>query len=261
MQLPPLSRIPFGRHPADAPQRFDAWLEEPAGQAVIRAERRLLADWAPRLVGQRALEVGPGRNRNLLQDARLPGRWSLAFGGHAQAHLCGSLEALPIARNSLDALLLHHCLEFHDAPHQVLREAASCVAPGGMLAVIGFQPLSAMGLARWFTAGRPRPAWVGRYFRPCRLNDWLQVLGFEVEGQAAGFHTLPLSDRGRARLCWLDWLGRHLWWRHAGVYLLVARKRAAMVRPLMTTDRRFRRQRPTVITVPLARWRRPHNVK
>src|SRR5699024_5632196 len=144
-----------------------------------------------------------------------------------------------------------HCLEFHDAPHRVLREAAGCVAPGGMLAVIGFHPFSPIGLACWFKAGRPRPAWVGRYFRPYRVSDWLQVLGFEVEGLAGGFYTLPLSDRGRARLGWLDWLGRHLWWRHGGVYLLVARKRAAMMRPLATSRRRFPRQRPTVVSVPV----------
>ncbi|MCG4255597.1 hypothetical protein K6W37_17335, partial [Acetobacter senegalensis] len=73
---------------------------------------------------------------------------------------------------------------------------------------------------------------------------------------ASGFYTLPLAERGRARLRWLDWMGRHLWWRHGGTYLLVARKRAAMMRPLATGNRRFARQRPTVVSVPVARWRR-----
>ena len=255
MQLPPLSRTPFRRHPPDAPRRFDHWLEEPAGRAVLAAERDMLADWAPRLTGQRALEIGVGRGRDLLRDARLPGRWALSPPGFSGGDLHAMPENLPVAKNSVDAVLLHHCLEFHDAPHQVLREAARCVAPGGMLAVVGFHPFSAMGLARWFRGAHPRPAWVGRYFRPYRVSDWLQLLGFEVEGQAGGFYTLPLSDRGRARLGWLEWLGRRFWWRHGGVYLLVARKRAAMMRPLAPARRRFAPQRPTVVSVPVARWR------
>ncbi len=74
MQLPPLSRSPFRRQPDDMTRRFDAWLESEAGQAVLDAERTMLADWLPKLVGQRAMEISGGRGRDMLAGIRLPWR-------------------------------------------------------------------------------------------------------------------------------------------------------------------------------------------
>ena len=65
MQLPPLSRSPFRRQPDDMTRRFDAWLESEAGQAVLDAERTMLADWLPKLVGQRAMEISGGSGRSV----------------------------------------------------------------------------------------------------------------------------------------------------------------------------------------------------
>ena len=277
MQLPPLSRAPFRRQPEDMVRRFDHWLESEAGQAVLAAERSMVAEWLPKLVGQRALEISGGRGRDLLAGIRLPWRCSVtpvpdpdgdrrvrdpecAAEERPPVRVQACPEALPVAKNSVDVVLLHHGLEFQDNPHLVLREAASCVAPGGTIAVLGFHPLSVMGLARWLRGGANRPGWNGRYFRPYRVSDWLHVLGFEVEGLAGGFYNLPLGDRGRTRLRWLEWLGGKLWWRFGGVYLLVARKRAAMMRPL-APQRAFSRQRPTVVSVPVARWRQERNTE
>lgn len=258
MRLPPLARRPFRRHPEDMPTRFDHWLDSEAGAAALAAERAMLDDLLPRLVGQRAVEVAGGRSRDMLAGIRLPWRCAITAQGFANGQVHASAQALPLAKNSVDVMLLHHGLEFHDVPHQVLREAARCVAPGGVLAVIGFHPFSLMGLARWGCFGGQRPGWSGRYFRPYRISDWLHVLGFEVEGLASGFHNLPLSDHGRRRLRWLEWLGERFWWRHGGIYLLVARKRAAMLRPLMPA-RRFQHAPPSVISVPVARWRQQRN--
>ncbi|AFT70642.1 hypothetical protein B5T_02368 [Alloalcanivorax dieselolei B5] len=257
MQLPPLPRGPYRRHPQDMPHRFDRWLDSDAGRALLHEERELLADWLPRLVGQRAVSVGSCACRDMLEGIRIPWCCNVTPPELGRGQVQAQAKALPIAKNSVDVLLLHHGLEFQDEPHQVLREAAGCVAPGGMIAVVSFQPVSLLGLARWFRPGaRRRPGWVGRYFTPYRVSDWLQVLGFEVEGLASGFHNLPLGERGRRRLAWLEWLGRRLWWRHGACYLLVARKRAAMVRPLAPSFRRGEPSRPTVISVPVARWQR-----
>ena len=76
MQLPPLSRSPFRRQPADMLERFNGWLETEAGQAVLEAERATVAEWTPRLVGQRAVEVSGGRCQDMLRDIRLPWRCS-----------------------------------------------------------------------------------------------------------------------------------------------------------------------------------------
>lgn len=251
MQLPPLNRISFQ---GKAPERyacFDSWLTTEPGQALLKAERRILADWQGHHVGQRAVEVTVSRGLDLLVDSPLPWRTSIAPPGFSDCGIESHLESLPLARNSVDVLLLHHCLDFSADPHQVLREASQCVAPGGMLAVMGFQPLSLLGLARW-CFWRHRPGWVGRFYRPSRVTDWLQVLGFEVDGMASGFYTAPLSQPNRNRLRPLEWFFTTLMPRHGGSYLLVSRKQAGVLRPLAS------RQRPsptnTVVPVPVARW-------
>ena len=78
MQLPPLSRSPFRRQPADMLERFNEWQDTQAGQAVLEAERAIVAEWTPRLVGQRAVEVSGGRCQDMLRDIRLPWRCSVS---------------------------------------------------------------------------------------------------------------------------------------------------------------------------------------
>ncbi|MDX1803168.1 MAG: methyltransferase domain-containing protein [Alcanivorax sp.] len=242
----------FRSPPADLCERFDVWLNCEPGEALLREERDMLCDWLPRQVGQRAVEISCGQGRELLEGCPLPWRTTITQPQFAGGKLHSRLDCLPLAKASVDVMLLHHCLEFRGQPHQVLREAARCVAPGGTLAIVGFHPLSAMGLSRWLH-WRQRPAWSGRFFTPDRITDWLQVLGFEVDGMASGFYTMPLSAPARRRLRVLEWLGGTFWPRHGGCYLLVSRKRAGLVRPLASSQRS---QRPaTVIPVPVARWR------
>ena len=51
-------------------------------------------------------------------------------------------DALPLATDSVDALLLPHTLELHDNPHEVLREVARVLIPEGHVVVLGFNPVS-----------------------------------------------------------------------------------------------------------------------
>ena len=69
MQLPPLSRSPFRRQPADMLERFNDWQDTQAGQAVLDAERAIVAEWTPRLVGQRAVEDSGGGCQDMRRDA------------------------------------------------------------------------------------------------------------------------------------------------------------------------------------------------
>ena len=47
-------------------------------------------------------------------------------------------EELPLEHNSCDVVVLHHALDFAQSPHQVLREAARILRPGGHLILLGF---------------------------------------------------------------------------------------------------------------------------
>ncbi len=251
MQLPPLNRISFKASNSELGKGFDHWLDSEPGQALLLAEREMVGEWLRSQAGQRAVALYRGCNRDMLADSPLPWKTSISCQENAGSQVQSSLESLPLAKASVDLLLLHHVIDFSLHPHQVLREATRSIAPGGKIAIVGFHPVSPMGIARWF-AWRRRPAWSGRFYRPNRMTDWLQVLGFEVDGMASGFYTMPLSDRGRNRLRLLEWAGSLLWPRHGNAYLLVARKRAGIAKLL--PDRQRRVPRNTVVPVPVARW-------
>ena len=254
MALPRLIRTPFLRHPPHTDTAFSSWLRTPAGTELLQAEQRVLDEVLPRMTGYRALQCSVGEPVPLLGASRLRNHYVLARAPREGAQLAGRTDALPVAKASLDLVLLHHSLDFDDNPHQVLREAARALVPGGCLVVVGFNPASLAGIGRWLYLASGRAPWLARFLSPRRVGDWLNVLACEPEGYESG-HYLPFGgERLHRRLGWLEHLGARLWSQRGAFYVLVARKRAAMVRPV---DNRLARERgPQIIPVPAAHWRR-----
>ncbi|MBA3981090.1 MAG: SAM-dependent methyltransferase [Alcanivorax sp.] len=251
MGIPRLIRTPFRRHPPDTGAAFERWLQTPLGARLLAAEKAVLADVLPRLPGVRALQCAVGAPQPLLDESVAPLHWSLGRQGDVDVR--ARPAHLPLQRNSLDLVLLHHSLDFEDDPHLVLGEAARVLQPGGALVVVGFQPLSLWGLTRLLRLTSGRVPWMARFIRPHRVSDWLHVLACEVEGFESSLHGWPRVPRRPARASWLERLGGRFWSQHGAFYVLVARKRAAMVRPLRP---RFAlpQAAPNVIPVSMARW-------
>lgn len=255
MQLPRLFRDPFRRLPEGYRSQLAEWFSSPAGKRLLAAERRVLDDISPYIFGYHAAQVCAATPYSLLEESRILGRvlvGTAAEGGEGFGLLASS-HHLPFATDSLDLLLLHHGLDFEDDPHQVLREAARTVIPGGALVVVGFNPWSLFGLFRLFRPGnRPAP-WFARCIGPHRVSDWLNVLDFRVDGLESGYHLPPLAeDASASRLAWLDAIGARWWPQRGTFYVLVARKSVA---PLMPVRRPARQVRPLPIGVPLVTGR------
>lgn len=257
MSLPRLLRNPFSKQPPETGRAFSVWQKTPLGQAVLEAERGLLDDVLPSITGERALQISVGCPVDLLASSHIPLRWHLAQEIGAGASVTARPVALPIAKHSLDLVVLHHGLDFDNQPHLALRGAVQCLRPGGHLIVVGFQPLGLWGLVRLFRLASRRVPWIARFLRPHRVTDWLHVLDCEVEGFESRLYGWP-SRRMAARLregrgLWLERLGARFWSQHGAFYVLVAQRRAAMIRPLR---QRFRLSDgvPNVIPVSMARW-------
>jgi hypothetical protein len=124
-------------------------------------------------------------------------------------------------------------LEFCSDPHGVLREVDRTLVPEGHVIIIGFNPISFMGLRRLAARNRGSAPWRGRYYTAWRVRDWLQLLGYDVlDTVSAGFRP-PLRQAGLLRrLRAMETLGARFWPILGGAFVILARKRVATLTPL-----------------------------
>ncbi len=136
----------------------------------------------------------------------------------------GSLDALPFADGSFDAVAAMGVLEYLDDPRAALRELGRVLRPGGSLVVTVPHALSLQGLWRrhvWYPAARAAKCAVPGFSRaaPYRkppaitkreLTDALQTAGLRPAWiRHVGYVLLPsgVGGRGgRAALHWSSWL-------------------------------------------------------
>lgn len=189
----------------------------------------LLSDALGDVFGRWCLQIGACQ-RNLGERAGTLRRVACAPWSRSEGDLVADDCMLPLASDSCDAVILAFALEFSTRPHRLVREAERVLNDRGVLVVLGQSPL---GVAAWprllGLSGRALPRGAG-LVRPGRLQDWLDLLDFEVEqklGFAAGWPW-----RGQAR--WTPAVPL------ADCYALVARKRVAPITPLRVPLRRPR---------------------
>jgi len=91
-------------------------------------------------------------------------------------------EALPLATESIDTLILPHVLEFVPDPHQVLREVERVLKPEGRLYILGLNPWSPRRLVQ---LARRATFWTASLIAGHHLLDWLSLLKFDAELEAA----------------------------------------------------------------------------
>ncbi|MEJ6655066.1 MAG: methyltransferase domain-containing protein [Pseudomonas sp.] len=204
------------------------WLDSAPGLRLLETERNVMRREMTACFGQHLVQYGLAaelldRERSILRH-------------HWQLDLLAGPSALPteetqwpFAPHSLDAVVLHHGLDFCLSPRSLLREASQAVRAGGHLLIFGFNPWSSWGLkhftgCEWFSEAG--------FISPGRLTDWLELLGFAVEKRVDGCYLPPFKSQA-----WLDRLGRidALGQRHqlpgGGFYFLLARRQTLGVTP------------------------------
>jgi len=226
-----------------APTRDDptpGWFEEPLGERVLREEAALARVALDDVFGFELLQVGAwGPSQHLLAGARTQHATLVAPRPGPGVTLCGTLESLPFASDSIDAILLPHTLELVEDPYAVLREAERVLCAEGCLMICGFNPTSGWGARQLFARYLKRrtfPPDTRRMLSERRLRDWMALLDFEVANVYGYLGVLPMTRRPRKLA---DGTVRQAEYRArpaltAGAYLLKARKRVqtlTLVRP------------------------------
>ncbi|MEM9056595.1 MAG: methyltransferase domain-containing protein, partial [Pseudomonadota bacterium] len=207
-------------------ERVDAWLQTPLGASLHAREQALVGEALDSIFGIQLLQVGAWGDNDAFVKLGNTRRTALAA-RHAADGVTIRTEPsrLGIAADSVDIVLLPHTLEHDPAPHDVLREAERVLVGEGHLVLLGFNPVSILGLRRALSFKR-FPLRLPRLYSEGRVRDWLKLLGLDVVDARRYFFTAPVnSARLQQRLAGVETLGSRYWSRLSGAYMLVARKR------------------------------------
>ena len=223
------------------------WYEVSPGQRVAAHEREALIGMVADLFGYQLLQLGElGDEQGHLvhcpvqRKTLITRRTAVAY----QDVIRADVQQLPVASDSVDAVILVHTLDFSPDPHQVLREVERVLIAEGRMIVIGFNPFSLWGLWRLFGRWRGGIPWCGHFLSYPRLSDWLTLMGFGIERMDV-MEFRPPTRSGQFDA--VERLGRRVWPMLAGIYVVRAVKRVSRVTPVRQHWSRLRVLGPRAI--------------
>ncbi|WP_372965137.1 class I SAM-dependent methyltransferase [Marinobacter sp.] len=178
-------------------ESFERWFQTPLGRGLLASQRGVLDRELEELSGARQLQVGLSHRLPLASGTDFIQKIITSPGWHPHmpdgVAVCDS-EELPFPGDSMDLVILHHAADFSRDPHQVLRESARVLRGEGVMALIGFNPISLWGVRKMISRHRQGP-WGGRFLLRSRMEDWLRLLGFALESSSTYFCTAPVQRR------------------------------------------------------------------
>lgn len=233
---------------------LDGWLGHGPGALLRRREMHIASELISNLFGYQLVLVGPSAYVPLLAKSRVlhtsvvvppdgqAEQKTIPPPDSACAWLRADADALPLASDSIDVVLLPHVLEFARDARGALREAERVLVGEGHLMLIGFNPVGAMGLWRACLKHRGAPPWTGEFFSTARIKDWLALLGFDVVVVQSAFFRPPFENpRLLNRLGFLERAGARMWPYLGATYVILAKKRLTTITPVRGRWRRSRR--------------------
>ncbi|NQX87458.1 MAG: methyltransferase domain-containing protein [Halioglobus sp.] len=210
----------------DILQELEYWYARGNGQYLMQVTRAATQPLLDTAFGYHILQLGVRGGEPLCQESPIHHRLYCASSVVNGVDLVAESDELPLESDSVDAVIVHHCLEFAANPHKVLREIQRVLIPQGQLLIIGFNPYSLLGCKARLRGLLRDPLW-SRH-RPVserRLTDWLRLLGCEVL-DTRRLYALPPLGSGRlhrALTAGDTWIARHNL-PMGGIYILHATK-------------------------------------
>ncbi|HIE55329.1 MAG TPA: methyltransferase domain-containing protein [Chromatiaceae bacterium] len=215
-------------------ESLDRWFHTDLGALVLEEELKKLGAMSSRLFGYYLLEVSLlCSHADYLQECPIRRRFRLSPCPSAGNQVLSMPEQLPVISDYIDAVILPHTLDFSADPRQVLREVERILIPEGKVVISGFNPWSLWGLWRAMPgAGRKLP-WRGHFLSYSQVEDWLSLLGFDVEEVQTVLFRPPWKRAFLMRQALvMERLGSRFWPWLAGVYIIVASKRVSTLTPI-----------------------------
>lgn len=213
---------------------LESWYASPRGRYLLQATREAMQDMLDTAFGYHILQLGLRGEEPLCKGSPINHRIFCAERPGERTGVVAHADELPIESDTIDAVILHHCLEFANSPHRVLREVQRVLTPQGQLLIVGFNPVSLHGLSAQVRGLLRHELW--RWHRPVvehRLTDWLHLLGCDVD-EVIRLYGVPPIGKGRLQRALMAcdaWTQRHNF-PLGGVYVLHATKQVVRPRPL-----------------------------
>jgi SAM-dependent methyltransferase len=231
-------------------QTLQGWLGSPLGAALLQQESRVIEEAFDGIFGEQCLQLGLwGDSNAFLRFARTQQSACIAdlpdIGDSEAARrpaAVGHLHRLPIASDSIDAVLLPHTLDYSDRSHEILREVQRVLRSDGHVVVLGFKPGGLWGFRR-LLPGAGLPPGVDRLLSDRQLTDWLKLLDFRIVSSSRYFFRWPLPGRRRSTSPLWERRGQRWWPELSACYMLTAQKRVIT----LTTVRKPWRAHPKVV--------------
>jgi SAM-dependent methyltransferase len=214
---------------SDILSELESWYASNNGQYLLRATRQSVKSMLDTSFGYHILQLGVSGGRPLSLDSPINHRIYSAERYGEGVDLVAHPDELPLDSDSIDTVIVHHCLEFANNPHQVLREIQRVLTPQGHVLIVGFNPYSLLGINSRVRGLLGDSLW--RHHQPVgerRLADWLNLLGCEVH-ETLHLYNLPPVGKGKLR----EWMRQGDAWasKHnlplGGIYILHATKQVA----------------------------------
>lgn len=219
---------------------LESWYRTLLGSNVYHGLQACLEPLLETTFGYHLVQVGCSREQPLFCSSRIRHQLYVAGTPGERIGLLAAADELPLESDSVDVLIAHHCLEFTENPHAVLRELHRVVTPQGHLLLVGFNPWSLLAISQRLRAASGSALW--RHHTPVsrgRLLDWLRLLGCDEQ---ATHQLMPLPvGSGEGRLARLAQRGNR--WSEAhhlplgSVYLMHAIKQVGgRIRPVSVVN-------------------------
>ena len=219
---------------------IEEWYQSPLGEKTFSAEKLSVNEIISRLFGYHILQIGL-ENQNLIDES--PAGHKIIFSSAWYPGVRKAVtdcERLPLASDSIDAIVLYHALDFTDDSHELLREVTRVLRPGGQMLIIGFNPVSIWGMWRWFKRKKSLP-WKGRFLSIRRLSDWLRLLNLHIDSINTCVHFLPFNiNRVLNYAEIMENFGRRLKSPFGGSYSIRCVKQVVPITPIVTRRRSIR---------------------
>lgn len=236
---------------------LEDWFGSSLGSLLLQRETELIGQRLDKVFGYYLLQLSALAKYDLSENSKIRHRFQLASSPECtgRSGAVSRFEELPLESDSVDAVVLHHVLEFSRYPHRILREAHRVLMPRGHLLLVCINPWSLFGLrTRALGSFRSSP-WRGHMISSRRMMDWLSLLDMRVTQVQQTFHHIPVQAAGTLRRMGPLWRNAERYsLPFGGVYIIEARKQMVALTPQKP---RWRVWRPEMVPLGTASARLP----